>query len=130
MKIMGRNNLEDTLVKFTVSVLTLTEEFPNSKIGLELKGQLIRSSSSVSLNYGEAQGAESRKDFIHKIKVVIKELRETNLKIVHGIKLAKSNAIIELLLQEADELISIMVASIRTANHNDEFISRKKRTTK
>jgi len=127
---MGRNNLEDRLVKFTVSVLTLTEEFPNSKIGLELKGQLIRSSSSVSLNYGEAQGAESRKDFIHKIKVVIKELRETNLKIVHGIKLAKSNAIIELLLQEADELISIMVASIRTANHNDEFISRKKRTTK
>jgi len=127
---MGRNNLEDRLVKFTVSVLTLTEEFPNSKIGLELKGQLIRSSSSVSLNYGEAQGAESRKDFIHKIKVVIKELRETNLKIVHGIKLAKSNAIIELLLQEADELISIMVTSIRTANHNDEFISRKKRTTK
>ena len=118
------------MVKFTVSVLTLTEEFPNSKIGLELKGQLIRSSSSVSLNYGEAQGAESRKDFIHKIKVVIKELRETNLKIVHGIKLAKSNAIIELLLQEADELISIMVTSIRTANHNDEFISRKKRTTK
>ena len=127
---MGRNNLEDRLVKFTVSVLTLTEEFPNSKIGLELKGQLIRSSSSVSLNYGEAQGAESRKDFIHKIKVVIKELRETNLKIVHGIKLAKSNAIIELLLQEADELISIMVTSIRTANHNDELISRKKRTTK
>ena len=126
---MGRNNLEDRLVKFTVSVLTLTEEFPNSKIGLELKGQLIRSSSSVSLNYGEAQGAESRKDFIHKIKVVIKELRETNLKIVHGIKLAKSNAIIELLLQEADELISIMVASIRTANHNDELISRKKRTS-
>jgi len=118
------------LVKFTVSVLTLTEEFPNSKIGLELKGQPIRSSSSVSLNYGEAQGAESRKDFIHKIKVVIKELRETNLKIVHGIKLAKSNAIIELLLQEADELISIMVTSIRTANHNDELISRKKRTTK
>ena len=126
---MGRNNLEDRLVKFTVSVLTLTEEFPNSKIGLELKGQLIRSSSSVSLNYGEAQGAESRKDFIHKIKVVIKELRETNLKIVHGIKLAKSNAIIELLLQEADELISIMVTSIRTANHNDELISRKKRTS-
>jgi len=129
---MGRNNLEDRLVKFTVSVLTLTEEFPNSKIGLELKGQPIRSSSSVSLNYGEAQGAESRKDFIHKIKVVLKELRETNvnLKIVHGIKLAKSNAIIELLLQEADELISIMVTSIRTANHNDELISRKKRTTK
>ena len=117
------------MVKFTVSVLTLTEEFPNSKIGLELKGQLIRSSSSVSLNYGEAQGAESRKDFIHKIKVVIKELRETNLKIVHGIKLAKSIAKIELLLQEADELISIMVASIRTANHNDELISRKKRTS-
>ncbi len=128
---MGRNDLEDRLVSFTIAVITLTEEFPNSKIGIELKDQLIRSSSSAALNYGEAQGAESRKDFIHKLKIVLKELRETNvaLKIVSGIKLSKSENKIESLLSEANELISIMVASIKTAAFNDELVSKKKRSS-
>jgi four helix bundle protein len=126
---MGHNNLEDRFVRFTIAVINLTEEFPNTKIGLELKSQLLRSAPSVSLNYGEAQGAESRKDFIHKLKVVLKELRETNvnLKIVHGIKLAKSGEHLQFLLTEANELISITMASIRTATHNDELSKRNKK---
>jgi four helix bundle protein len=126
---MGRNDLEDRLVRFTIAIITLTEEFPNSKIGLELKGQLIRSAPSFSLNYGEGQGAESRKDFIHKLKVVLKELRETNvnLKIVFGINLTKTpESHKQYLLTEANELISIIVASIRTASYNDELTFKTK----
>ena len=126
---MSQNDLEDRLVQFTIDVINLTEEFPNTKIGLELKGQLIRSSTSSSLNYGEAQGAESRKDFIHKLKVVLKELREThvNLKIVNGINLVKSVDKLKYLIKEANELISIIVTSIRTATYNDELASSAKK---
>ena len=126
---MSQNDLEDRLVQFTIDVINLTEEFPNTKIGLELKGQLIRSSTSSSLNYGEAQGAESRKDFIHKLKVVLKELREThvNLKIVNGINLVKSVDKLKYLIKEANELISIIVTSIRTATYIDELASSAKK---
>ena len=126
---MSQNNLEDRLVRFTIDIINLTEEFPNTKIGLELKGQLVRSAPSVSLNYGEAQGAESRKDFIHKLKVVLKELREThvNLKIVNGINLVKSVEKLKYLIKEANELISIIVTSIRTATYNDELASSAKK---
>ena len=126
---MSQHDLEDRLVQFTIDVINLTEEFPNTKIGLELKGQLIRSSTSSSLNYGEAQGAESRKDFIHKLKVVLKELREShvNLKIGQGIKLVKSVDQVKYLIKEANELISIIVASIRTATYNDELTTSAKK---
>jgi len=128
---MGRNNLEDRLVRFTIAVLALTEEFPNTKLALELKSQLVRSAPSFSLNYGEAQGAESRKDFIHKLKIVLKELRETNvnLKIVFGVNFTKTpESHKHYMLTEADELISIIVSSVRTATYNDELSSKKKRS--
>jgi four helix bundle protein len=126
---MSQHDLEDRLVRFTIDVINLTEEFPNTKIGLELKGQLIRSSTSASLNYGEAQGAESRKDFIHKLKVVLKELREShvNLKIGQGIKIVKSVDQVKYLIKETNELISIIVVSIRTAAFNDELASSVKK---
>lgn len=126
---MGRNNLEDRLIRFTITVLALTEEFPNTKMALELKGQLVRSAPSFSLNYAEAQGAESRRDFIHKLKIVLKELRETNanLKIVFGVNITKTPESHKIyMLKEADELISIIVTSIRTATYNDEIASKKK----
>ena len=75
---MSKYDLEDRLVQFAVSVMRLAEMLPKTKIGIHLSDQMIRSSSSATLNYGEAQSAESRKDFIHKMKVVLKELRETN----------------------------------------------------
>ncbi|MFO7890554.1 MAG: four helix bundle protein [bacterium] len=71
---MNKNELEERLIDFTVLIIDIATELSNTKVGNHLAGQLIRSGSSSALNYGEAQSGESRKDFIHKIKVVLKEL--------------------------------------------------------
>jgi len=80
---------------------------PNTKAGNHLSGQLIRSGTSAALNYGEAQSGESSKDFIHKLKVVLKELRETFvcLKIIHRAKLYKSENLVKSALNENNQLI-------------------------
>ena len=72
-------DLEDRLVEFAVASLTVCDLLPNSKAGQNLEHQLSKSGTSAALNYGEAQSAESSDDFIHKIKVVLKELRETRI---------------------------------------------------
>ena len=117
---MNKYDLEERLIKFSVLIIEIVSEMPNSKAGNHLAGQLVRSGTSVSLNYGEAQSAESRKDFIHKMKVILKELRETFvcLKIIHLSKLYKTkNKIIDA-KKENNELISIFVKSIETAKKN------------
>jgi len=67
--------LEERLVQFAVRIIAVVEELPDSKVGKHIGGQLIRSGTSPAPNYGEAQAAESRKDFIHKMKICLKELR-------------------------------------------------------
>ncbi len=74
---MNKYDLEERLICFSVLIIEIVNEMPNSKAGNHLSGQLVRSGTSASLNYGEAQSAESKKDFIHKMKVILKELRET-----------------------------------------------------
>jgi len=104
---VNKYDLEERLIAFSVLIIEIVNEMPNSKAGNHLSGQLVRSGTSVSLNYGEAQSAESRKDFIHKMKVILKELRETyiSLKIIHRSKLYKTeNKIIEA-KKENNELI-------------------------
>ena len=64
---------------FSILILDVIEQLPNDKIGNHLGGQLLRSGTSPALNYGEAQSAESRNDFIHKMKICLKELRETGI---------------------------------------------------
>ena len=117
---MNKFDLEERLIDFSVLIIEIVNEMPNSKAGNHLSGQLVRSGTSVSLNYGEAQSGESRKDFIHKMKVVLKELRETFicLKIIHKTKLYKTEAKILKAKKENDELISIFVKSIETAQKN------------
>ena len=92
----------------------------DTKASNHLAGQLIRSGTSPALNYGEAQSGESRKDFIHKIKIVLKELRESYvcLKIIYRSKLCKSEEKMKLALNENNELISIFVKSAETAQKN------------
>jgi len=101
-------------------IIEIVKEMPNSKAGNHLSGQIVRSGTSVSLNYGEAQSGESRRDFIHKMKVVSKELRETYvcLKIIHKTKLYKTESKIIDAKKENDELISIFVKSVETAQKN------------
>ncbi len=69
--------LEERLIDFAVIIVSVVEALPNSKAGNHIANQLIRSGTSPAPNYGEAQSAESRKDFIHKMKISLKELRET-----------------------------------------------------
>ncbi|HCK99241.1 MAG TPA: four helix bundle protein [Candidatus Marinimicrobia bacterium] len=117
---MNKYDLEERLIEFSVLIIEIVMEMPNTKAGNHLSGQLVRSGTSVSLNYGEAQSGESRKDFIHKMKVVLKELRETFicLKIIQKAKLYKTEAKIEKAKKENNELISIFVKSIETAQNN------------
>jgi four helix bundle protein len=117
---MDKYDLEERLIEFSVLIIEIVNEMSNSKAGNHLSGQLVRSGTSVSLNYGEAQSAESRKDFIHKMKVILKELRETFvcLKIIHRSKLYRTESKIITAKKENNELISIFVKSIETANNN------------
>jgi four helix bundle protein len=119
---MNKLDLEERLINFSVLVIDITDSMSKSRAGNHLSGQLIRSGTSVSLNYGEAQSGESRKDFIHKIKVVLKELRESYicLKIIQRAKLYGKEDTIQEGLKENNELISIFVKSVETAQKNNE----------
>lgn len=116
---MQKNNLEDRLVAFAVNIIDLSESLPKSYAGIHLGKQICRSGTSPALNYAEAQSAESRADFIHKIKVVLKELRETSvcIKIIILKDYSKSEKTMYL-LKENDELISIFMTSVKTAKAN------------
>lgn len=120
---MSRNDLEDRLIRFAIRVVKFAEQLPNSIVGIRLKDQIIRAATSAPLNYGEAQSAESRRDFVHKSKIVLKELRESNvaLKMIEGLKLSKDQVETSELLKEANELIAIFVTSVQTARKNDEI---------
>lgn len=114
-------DLEDRLVEFSVLVVEMTDTLFNTRAGNYYAGQLIRSGNSPALNYGEAQSGESRNDFIHKLKIILKELRETRvaLKVIQKIPLTKRLDIIEKGMNECNELISIFVKSIETAERNN-----------
>ena len=113
-------DLENRLIDFAVRIIKLVESLSKSPTGKHIGGQLLRSGTSPASNYGEAQSAESRKDFIHKMKVCLKELRETRvwLIILRRLDLLGNSKELEWFVAECDELISIFVASIRTATKN------------
>ena len=125
---MVRNELEDRLVNFAVSIFLVVDKLPKTFAGKHMGEQLIRSSSSAAMNYGEAQAAESKNDFIHKMKVVLKELRETfiSLKIVDKSKMLPSSSNVDRELKENNELIAIFVKSTFTARNNQkgEFVKK------
>jgi four helix bundle protein len=110
-------NIEERLIDFAVSIISLGESLPNTRAANHLGNQLLRSGISPSLNYGEAQAAESRNDFIHKMKICLKELRESHncLRILVKAKIYKSQEQIEVLVKECNELVAIFVRSVDTA---------------
>ncbi len=113
-------DLEYRLIDFASEIISFTDSLVSSKAASHMGGQLLRSGTSPALNYGEAQSGESRKDFIHKMKIVLKELRESRvaLKIIAKSKLTEENNKNEELLDECNQLISIFVKSIETAQRN------------
>ena len=115
-------DLENRLIDFAIKIIRTAESLPKTKIGNHIAGQLIRSGTSPAPNYGEAQSAESRSDFIHKMKISLKELRETRIWLMMIAKANLITAISELksLIVENNELISIFVTSINTAKQNEE----------
>ena len=114
-------DLEDRLIDFSIVVSEIAEALPSTKFASHISGQLIRSSSSLALNYGEVQSAESRNDFIHKVKIILKELRETRiaLKIIDKKKLLITQTDkLKSVTDECNQLIAIFVKSVDTANKN------------
>jgi four helix bundle protein len=109
--------LEDRLVDFAVRVITVVESLPDTKAGKHIASQLVRSGTSPAPNYGEARAAESRDDFVHKLKIALKELRETLiwLKIIERKPMLPKERLGSI-VKECDELISIFVTSLRTAS--------------
>ena len=124
---MNKHDLEERLINFAVLIVEIVETIPETRAANHLSGQLLRSGTSPALNYGEAQSGESRRDFIHKIKIVLKELRESNicLKIIYRTKLYKTEDKIIQALNESNELISIFVKSVETAQKNDQSNNQK-----
>ncbi len=106
-------DLEERLIDFAVQIVKLVENLPKTRAAQHLGDQLLRSSTSPALNYGEAQAAESKRDFIHKMGIILKELRESkiNLKIMSKATIANDEQIIK----ENSELIAIFTKSIETA---------------
>lgn len=115
---MKANNLEDRLIQFAIDIILITKRIDNSFAAQHLAKQLIRSATSSALNYGEAQSGETTRDFLHKMKICLKELREShvNLKIQKGANLILNIEQLEKLLDENNQLISIFVSSIKTAS--------------
>jgi four helix bundle protein len=115
-----RKEMEKRLIKFVVQLFDLLKDLDGSFASNHLSNQIFRSSTSTALNFAEAQSSESRKDFIHKSSLVLKELRETNvnLKIMLGLNICKDVIKLETVLQESEELVSIFYRSVETAKKN------------
>ena len=113
-------DLEDRLVEYGCRMIDVVEALPRTRAGNYIAGQLIKSCLSPAFNYGEVQAAESRNDFIHKLGVVLKELKEcrTALKIIRRKELIKPVKRTDGISQETEELIAIIAKSIETATRN------------
>lgn len=113
-------DLEERLISFSLLDIEIVEQISGTKAGNHIAGQLLRSGTSPAFNYGEAQVAESRSDFIHKMKICLKELKETGiaLQIVKRKPLVKDSAKVDVAIGECRELVSIFVKSIETARKN------------
>jgi four helix bundle protein len=116
----GSFDLEDRLLRYAASIVRLVEKLPNDRSGNHVAAQLLRSGTSPLPNHGEAQAAESAADFVHKMRICLKELRESRrwLKLIIEVPLLKEKTEVNRLIDETEQLIKIFVASVRTAQQN------------
>ena len=113
------DDIEERLIDFAVQIIRLCDELPNTPAGRHVLGQLLRCGTSQAPNYGEARGAESGKDFVHKLKVALKELNESRVWLKMSIKASMlPNGKAAGLLDECDQLCRIISASIQTARQS------------
>jgi len=116
---MGREifDLEDRLLAYAEQIIRVVDRLPHTRAGNHIAGQMLRSGTASLPNHGEAQAAESRRDFIHKLSICLKELKETRrwLRLVKRVGFIRTADKVEALLVETEELIRIFAASISTA---------------
>src|SRR6266481_9486426 len=93
------DELEDRLIDFAVRIIKLSANLPKTPAGKHIAGQILRSGTSPAPNYGEARGAESNADFVHKLGIVLKELNETSiwLRIIERSQLLKRELLLEII---------------------------------
>ena len=115
------NQLEERLINFAVRIVKLAANLPRTPAGKHVAGQILRSGTSPAPNYGEARGAESRADFIHKLKVVLKELNETRiwLRIIERSDMLRQELINDI-IGENTELCRIFTSSLKTARQSQK----------
>ena len=108
-------DIAEWLVSFAVAVVGVTTETPRTASGRHIASQLLRCATSGGANYEEARGAESRDDFVHKVSVASKEMRESVfwLEVINQSGWSKTD--LASLIREARELAAILGASARTA---------------
>jgi len=113
-------DLEERLLEFAAAVIDVSESLPSTRAGNHISGQILRAGTSPYGNHGEAQAPESADDFIHKMKICLKELRETHrwARLIDRKRWLLKNAPLTFVLREGDELIRIFKKSIQTAEAN------------
>jgi len=111
------DELEERLVNFAVRIIKRSASLPKTPAGKHVAGQILRSGTSPAPNYGEARGAESTVDFVHKLRVVVKELNETSiwLRVIEKSQLLKRELLVEI-IEENRALCKIFASSLRTAS--------------
>ncbi len=110
------DKLEERLIDFAVRIVILSANLPKTPAGKHIAGQIMRSGTSPAPNYGEARGAESHADFVHKLGIVLKELNETSiwLRIINRSQLLRKQLIKDIMGENA-ELCRIFTSSLKTA---------------
>jgi four helix bundle protein len=110
------DELEQRLIDFAVRIVKLASRLPKTPAGKHIAGQILRSGTSPAPNYGEARGAESRADFVHKVRIVLKELNETSiwLHVIERSRILKPELLTEI-IQENNEFCRIFTTSLKTA---------------
>ena len=111
------NELEERLIDFAVRIVKLSANLPKTAAGKHIAGQILRSGTSPAPNYGEARGAESHADFVHKLRIVLKELNETSiwLRVIDRSQLLRKELITGI-MGESRELCRIFTSSLKTAS--------------
>lgn len=110
------DELEDRLIEFAVRIVRLSARLPRTPAGKHIAGQILRAGTAPAPNYGEARGAESHADFVHKLRIVLKELNETSiwLRIIERCGLLESQ-LLSNIMQESKALSRIFTCSLKTA---------------
>ena len=120
------DELQNRLIDFVVRIINVADALPSSPAGRHISGQILRCGTSPAPNYAEARGAESRADFVHQLKIALKELNETSvwLRVIGRAQLLKP-ALLTPLTEENQQLSRILNASISTvkrASQNDQAV--------